>query len=63
VHVSFFNRREINFSRYAFLRMISKRSAIDHAKSKCSAYAGAAMVYRESLEKENIEKPHPSQQT
>jgi hypothetical protein len=53
----------LNFYRDAFLRMISKRLAIDHAKSKCSAYVGAAMLYRESLEEEKVEKPHPSQET
>jgi len=63
VHVSFFERRAINFSRDAFLRMISKQLAIDHAKSKCTAYAGAAMLCRESLEEENVEKPHLSQET
>src|SRR5882762_6073333 len=52
VHVSIF--------RDAFQRMISKRLAIDHAKSKCSAYAGAAIFCRESVE-ENDEKPYPSQ--
>jgi hypothetical protein len=63
VHILFFKRRETNFYRDAFLRMISKRLAIDHAKSKCSAYVGAALLCRESLEEENVEKPHPSQKT
>jgi hypothetical protein len=63
VHISFFKRRETTFYRDAFLRMISKRLAIDHAKSKCSAYVGAAMLCRESLEEEKVEKPHPSQET
>lgn len=51
----------INFFRHAFLRMISKRLAIDHAKSKCSAYV--AVLSRESPEEENVEKPDPSQKT
>jgi hypothetical protein len=63
VHVSFFARWPINFPRDAFLRMISKRLAIDYAKSKSSAYVGAAVFSIESLEEENVEKPHPSQQT
>jgi hypothetical protein len=42
-----------NFFRDAFLRMISKRLAIDHAKSKCSAYVGAGTICRESVEQEN----------
>jgi hypothetical protein len=63
VHVSIFKRRETTFYRDAFLRMISKRLAIDHAKSKCSTYAGAAMLCRETLEEWNVEKPHPSQET
>jgi len=63
VHVSFFKRRAVNFFRDAFLRMISKRLAIDHAKSKCTAYVGAATLFRESVEGENVVKPHPSQQT
>jgi hypothetical protein len=49
VHVPFFKRRAIIFYRDANLRMISKRLAIDHAKTKCSAYVGAAMLCRESL--------------
>jgi hypothetical protein len=52
-----------NFFRDAFLRMISKRLAIDHAKSKCSAYVGADVLCRESPEEENVKKPHPSQET
>src|SRR6267143_256595 len=63
VHVLLFKRRAICFSRDTNLRMISKQLAIDHAKSKCTAYAGAAMLCRESLEEENVEKPHPSQET
>jgi hypothetical protein len=63
VHVSFFKRRAIIFFRDAILRMISKRLAIDHAKSKCSAYAAAAVLCRESPDEENVEKPHPSQET
>jgi hypothetical protein len=39
--------------------MISKQLPIDHAKSKCSAYTGGAMLCQESLEDENVEKPHP----
>jgi hypothetical protein len=42
-----------NFFRDAFLRMISKRLAIDHAKSKCSAYVGAGTICRESVEQVN----------
>jgi hypothetical protein len=63
VHVSFSKRRAVNFFRDAFLRIISKRLAIDHAKSKCTAYVGAAVLCRESLEQENPEDPHPSQVT
>jgi hypothetical protein len=62
VHGSFFKRRAVNFIRDAFLRMISKRLAIDHAKSKCTAYVGAVMFCRESVEEENPQKPHPSQE-
>jgi hypothetical protein len=53
----------INVSRDAFLRMISKQLAIDHAKSKCSAYVAAAVLCRESPDEENFEKPRPSQET
>jgi hypothetical protein len=63
VHVSFFKRRALNFFRDAFLRIISKRLAIDHAKSKCSAYVGAGTLCRESVDEENAKKLHPSQET
>jgi hypothetical protein len=60
VHALFIKRRAINFSRDANLRMISKQLAIDYAKSKCSVYVGAAILWRETPEEVNVEKPHPT---
>jgi hypothetical protein len=58
VHVSFFKRREINLFREPFLRMISKRLMIDHAKSECSAYAGVSIL-RASPRRDENQKTAP----